>query len=76
MTTLSCHHISPGELDRRQVQLVQDRAECSPRCTLCAPVRRMTGDGPISMLKFDSFRSSIERALLMCPTGALTLAVL
>lgn len=65
---------SGRDLDERKVQLVRSAEECAPGCTRCAPLRRMIGDGPMSLMAYHSFRTSIERALLMCPTGALVLS--
>lgn len=64
---------SGRNLDERKVQLLRDAKSCGPNCTLCARVRQMVGPAPISMIKYHSFRTSIEQAVLMCPTGGLSL---
>lgn len=65
-----------GELARRRLQLTRSE-DCSPVCprlARCANLRQTLGDKPFPGLRYYSFRTSINDALAMCPTGALTLA--
>lgn len=74
----TCRSCGPGEGDlaRRRLQLTRSD-DCSPACnrlTSCAKLRQTLGDAPFPVMRYHSFRSSIEAALTLCPTGALTLA--
>lgn len=68
----ACRACGSGRPDPQSYgQIVRDVDDCAPGCTRCAPLRRMVGDGPISMMAYKAYQTSIEAAVRGCPMQVL-----